>query len=216
MTYILLIKTKDVSCATDQYVLTQEEVKQLSSVDTLIKELKKMRDNERNKINIAEVRGFDEGYQEGYLESRNEMKTLFTEHLEATFKRIMEVHTLSQQSIIDLAFNITRKIASEIGPEAMITGIINRAVKNLKLDKTLEITVNSEIAQDIDQKLRNYLSVNNNDTYPVIEVIPDPDIGILDCIIRSDSGETEASFEQQLNALENKLSRVERDSRLNT
>jgi flagellar biosynthesis/type III secretory pathway protein FliH len=206
----MLIKTKDVSYASDKLVLTQEQVRQLSTVDSLVQETRNIRDNELKMIKASEEHGFQKGYREGYQVILNEMKTLFIEHLESTTQRVIETHTISQQSIIELALNITRKISTEVGPDDMITGIIHRAVKNLKSDKPLEIKVNEQLAEDIEKKIINYLQANSNEPYVAIEVIPDPNMGILDCIIKSDYGETDASFEQQLNAVEEQLSRAAR------
>jgi flagellar biosynthesis/type III secretory pathway protein FliH len=211
----MLFNTSDVSCATDQLVLTLEQAKQFEKLDCLIDEINQLRENEHDHIKSAKENGFDQGYKEGLNVSRKEMNLLFSEYLESITRRVIEEHTLSQQDILELALNITRKIALEIGSEDMIAGIAQRAIKNLKTEKPLEIKVNAEIATTVEQKLSDRKAMNNNGIPINIEVVPDPNIGTLDCIITSDSGVTEASFEQQLKLLEQQLNRVSQGSAIN-
>jgi flagellar assembly protein FliH len=207
MTYIMLFNTSDLSCQTNQLVLTKAQAKHLESTDLLLNEISQLKANEKQAINDAEKEGFQKGYDRGLSVSLKEAKSLFTKYLETITEKVIETHTLSERSILNLALNITQKIALDIGPEDMVTGIAKRAIKNLKSEKTLEIVVNAQIADYVEHKLNNLIE-NDNGLTPHIEVVPDPNIGELDCIIKSDSGVTEASFEQQLQLLKQKLNQV--------
>jgi flagellar assembly protein FliH len=213
MTYILIFNTSELSCETDQLVLTQAQAKHIDSTELLLNEISGLKDSEQKKVKDAESNGFKKGCDEGLSISLKEAKSLFIEYLESISERVIESHTLSEQAILDLALNITQKIALEIGSEDMITGIALRAIKNLKSDKPLEIRVNSGFADSVERKLQ-HLTNSNNGSIPHIEVVPDPNIGELDCIITSDSGVTEASFDQQLHLLKQQLIHVTQTSSL--
>jgi flagellar biosynthesis/type III secretory pathway protein FliH len=211
MTYILLFNNTLNSCETDQLILSKEQAKHIETSEQLLQEISELKKTEKNCINAAELKGFSNGYNKGLNKSLDEAKSHFIEYLASITRRVIETHTLSEKSILDLAINITQKIAHEVGSENMIAGIAQRAIKNLKSEEPLEIRVNSELAEYVKQKVKDLLHSNSGLT-PHIEVIPDPNIGKLDCIITSDSGVTEASFEQQIYVLKENINKLTKKS----
>jgi flagellar assembly protein FliH len=214
MAFITLINHTEGSCATDQLVLSQSQVNKIESIETLLTELKQLKDSKLERLRYFEKKGYEEGYIKGLSNSARDVKQLFSQYLDSTTESVIETHTLTQQSILDLALNITRKIADELGPEEVVTGIAQRAVNQLKSDNPIEIKVHTDHAENVKQRLDS-LNANHKGIKPTIEVIPDHNIGELDCVISSDLGVTEASFEKQLKSLERQLGRAVKTSNIN-
>lgn len=207
MAFITLINNRGLTCATDQMVLTPAQVESIENIANLQRTFSRIRDIELKLIENAKAEGYEKGYQEGLSASVKDVKLLFTEFLDSTIESMIETHTLTQKSILELALNVTRKIAEEIGPETVITGIAHRAINQLKAEKPIEIKVHAELADTVKQKLESRRPRHDANT-PLVEVIPDPSMGQFDCVITSDLGVTEASFEQQLKSLDHQLGRA--------
>ena len=171
----------------------------------LVEEIQKYKNDEVCKVNEAEKQGYENGYNDGVATGYKEVKEQFTDYMETTCKQIISLHTLTKESILNLALEITRKIATNIGSEDVILGIASNALSNYKRDESIKIKLNDVHTEELINNIKNLTKSNGL----IIEVIPDQSIGELDCIIISESGVTDASFETQLKTLEQHLKKVQ-------
>jgi flagellar biosynthesis/type III secretory pathway protein FliH len=202
----MLIKKSDLECTVNKLVLTKDEALQFRKVENLLHECESLRDKENEAVEIAKTQGYESGYKEGLNDGIDGLSEKFKEHIINMSKNIEQIHTLSDERVLELALNITKKIALDIGPEDMITGIAKSALKKMKSDSNIEIKVNPEMVEVLDNNIKHTIQKSNNNVN--IEIIPDKKLGKLDCIISSESGVTEASFSQQLNLLKQKINRA--------
>jgi flagellar assembly protein FliH len=205
MTFITIVNTPALNIATDQHILDKDQVRSVNNIHHLVKEIEALRDDQLKACKEAKEQGYENGYKEGMEKSYKESKHLFSEFLAKTSDEIINTHTLQRKDIVDLAIEITKKIVSNIESDEIVVGIAENAISHYGKKESIKIKVNSEIADKIKIKLSRKSTIS--DEYPKIEIVEDPKISELDCIIMSESGVTDASFDEQLKKLERHLVR---------
>jgi flagellar biosynthesis/type III secretory pathway protein FliH len=203
MTYVTILNSELLTCLSDQIVISKEEVRCINDINSLVQELQSLTNRISEDKQEAEENGFNEGYSEGLRISQKDAKEQFIEYLDKLTDDVYEKITLQKSEIIDLAIEITKKIVSSIDSDEVVTSIAKTAVSQFKEQDSIKIQVNSEIAEAIQTRLKDKRI--NADVFPKLEIVNNPNVGILDCIITSEHGVIDASFNEQLKTLKHRL-----------
>jgi flagellar biosynthesis/type III secretory pathway protein FliH len=203
MTYVTLINTPILNCSSDNKVISKDQVRSINDLQSLVDEMRILKDKQVNRNKEAEQHGFNAGYDEGLRKSQIDAKKQFSDYLAKTAVEIEEQLVLQRSTIVDLAIEITKKIVSSIDSEEIVLGIASKAVTRFKEGDTLKVQVNCDIAENIKTKL--YARCCDTDVNSNIEIVANPNLDVLDCIIKSEHGEIDASFTEQINTLKNHL-----------
>jgi flagellar biosynthesis/type III secretory pathway protein FliH len=206
MTYVTLINTPVLNIATDQNVINKDQVKCINDIHLLVNEIKLLRDEQLATRKLAEKEGFNVGYKEGLEKSLNDTKKQFSDYLIRTTEEINDKLTIQKNTIVQLAIEITKKIVTSMNSEEIVMCIVSNAIKFFREGEGLKVQINKVIANNIKEKIQAKYSHDNMS--PNIEVIEDPNIDTLDCIITSEYGVTDASFKEQIKALERHLKKA--------
>jgi flagellar assembly protein FliH len=204
MTYITILNNDLVTCATDQLILSKNEIKELNTIDKLLSELTELKESEESKLHAVRQEAYQDGFNEGLNEGKKELSCQFREYLKDTTHNVYLNSMESEETIINLATEIIRKIASDFNSKDVITGIVSTAIKEHKHFNQLEIRVNPIYVEYLKDTVSN-LNENGSRKVVSIDIIGDPEMGDLDCVIKTESGTTVASFDEQLNQLKNLL-----------
>jgi flagellar assembly protein FliH len=204
MTYITILNNGLVTCATDQIILSKNEIKELNTIDKLLSELMELKESEESKLHLLRQEAYQDGFNEGLNEGKNELSCQFRDYLKDITHNVYLNSMESEETIINLATEIIRKIASDFNSKDIITGIVSTAIKKHKHFNHLEIKVNPIYVECLKDTVS---SINENSSQKVLslDIVGDPDMADLDCVIKTESGTTVASFDEQLNQLKNLL-----------
>jgi flagellar biosynthesis/type III secretory pathway protein FliH len=205
MTYVTLIKTPILNCSTSQLVITKDQVRCINKINLLVDEIKALLEEQKTVKVTAEEKGYYLGYKVGLERSQKDNSNLFSEYLIELSEEVISKCNIQKNTIIDLALAITKKIVSSMDSEEIIMGITNKAISHFKEKEKIKIQVNSKIAKSIKTKLQD--KYGSDDSSPYIEIIDDPSIDLLDCIITSEYGVVDASFNEQLQVLKHHLAK---------
>ena len=206
MSYIAIINNEVLSCSTRRLVLSQSEVSELTTIEELTNEILKLKSSEENRVSQSITDGYQSGYLEGLNQGLTDLNEQFREYLKDLTENIYISNIESDEVIMNLSVQVIKKIASEIGNEEMIRSIALTAIQRLKHSSHLEVRVNSKYADLLKQNLEA-ISESASYAFSSLEVIADAGLDDLDCIIKTESGTTIASFEEQLNILRDQFKR---------
>lgn len=92
-----------------------------------------------------------------------------------------------------LALEVVRRIAGEVGPEAIVSGLAVTALDRLLPDAAVIVRVPHAAATAVEARLRGRFEAT---------IIGDADLAPTDCIIKTGEGRVQAGLETQLAALE--------------
>lgn len=205
MTFVTLINSEVLNCSSDKIVITKDEVRCLNDIHILLSDIEILKNIEQKNKLVAEKNGLQAGYSEGLKLSQIEAKSEFEAYLAKISYEINEKISVQRNTIIDLAIEITKKVVACIDSDEVVTGIASKAVTQFKKQDSVKIQVHTELAENIKTKLREKCSSSGAESYPNIEVIQNPNLDVLDCIISSEYGVIDASFNEQIKRLKHHL-----------
>ncbi|MCG8027067.1 MAG: hypothetical protein N0E59_04725 [Candidatus Thiodiazotropha taylori] len=163
-----------------------------------------MKISEETKLKKSIQEGYEAGYKEGLIKSEEDLNLKFESFLTELINNISINRIETDQEIIELACEVINKIASNIKPNEMLQSMAVSAINKLQNKRELQINVNPQHVEELQKTIRS-LNHNGTDEYFAIDVRPDKTLGQLDIIIKSQSGETIASFSDQLNLIRDNM-----------
>ena len=185
-------------------MLSNEDVLKLSSADNVLEYIRSIKTNEESNIKKSVRDGYEAGYKDGLKQAEKKLNDQFKTYLNEITDSIYTNRIETDQEIIELACEVTKKIASDIGPKEMLSSLAATAIQNLNNKRNLQIKVNPLHAQELQTKLDSFFKDGTGDESR-IEILPDKNLGDLDIVIKTQVGETIASFDDQLRLLKNNL-----------
>jgi flagellar biosynthesis/type III secretory pathway protein FliH len=199
MAYITIINNETVTCATDSVVILEDDVKQIDEITHLTHQIKELQGSESDRITKSEHKGYQEGYEQGLKQGQEDLNEKFKEYLKGIIEDVSIKSSEIDKIALNLAFEVVRKIVDNIGNDAVIIGIASNAIRKLKQHDSLEIRVNPEYVESLKQSLTNQSDEQVENTR--LDIVGDPKLDFLDCVIKTEAGMTIASFEEQLRVI---------------
>lgn len=194
MTYLLIASAPGAALLTDQPVIPREDAAQIETAAELVAlaqaRLAVVEDYRTAQGQAGHAEGFSAGYEEGRaLAAREAAEIVARLHGE------MEAARAQMRSATGrLALDVVRRIATELGPEATLAALTERAVRDVLPDAPITVHVAPASVGAVTTRL-----------WPIgvpIEVQSDETLAPGDCIIETAAGRSHAGLEVQLAALE--------------
>lgn len=194
MSFHLIAAAPGAALLLDQPVIRREDVATVRSAAEVIALAEtRLADVDAYRAAQAEAgraEGFKLGYDEGRaLAAREAAETIARLHEEMT-----HVREQLRAATGKLALDVVRRIAVELGPEATLAALAERAVRDVLPDAPITVHVAPASVGAVTTRL-----------WPIgaaIEVQPDETLAPGDCIIETAAGRSHAGLEVQLAALE--------------
>jgi flagellar biosynthesis/type III secretory pathway protein FliH len=204
MSFLLVINSDVATCSTDNLLISNDDVLKLSSTENVLEYVSKLKHSEESNIKKSVEDGYEAGYKEGLEIAERKLNELFKNYLNELTANILTNRIETDRDIIELACDVTKKIAADIHPDEMLKSLAITAIQNLNNKRNLVIKVNPGHVKELKETLERVSSEGNGELSR-IEVKPDQSLATLDLIIMSDVGETIASFDDQLNLVKNNM-----------
>jgi flagellar assembly protein FliH len=204
MSFLVLISNDVATCSTDNLLISNEDVLKISSAENVLDYVRTLKQSEESNIKQAVQDGYEAGYKDGLEKAESRLNELFKTYLNDLTESIFTNRVEADHEIIELACDVTKKIAAGIGPDEMIEKLAITAIQNLSNKRNLQIRVNPDYAAALQEKLM-VIARNSNSDLSTMEVKSDPMLGSLDVIIKTQAGDTIASFDDQLKMLKSNM-----------
>lgn len=194
MSYVLLASAPTATLLSDRAIIPAADVARLSTAAELLETLEAHRDAVGR---AARAEGFETGKAEGLdRAAAHTAETIAEAHrvLDAERERL-------RGQAAGLALEIVRRIAAELGPDATVAALAERAVRDLLPQEPIRVRVAAERVGSVSARL-----------WPIherVEVTAEPGLGPDECLIDTPSGHVRAGLAVQLAALEKAFDRLE-------
>lgn len=194
MTYLLLASAPGAALLTDQTVIPREDTARVESAVEMVAlaqaRLAAVDAYRETQAKAGHAEGFAAGYEEGRaLAAREAAETVARLHGEMEAAR-----DHLRAAVGRLALDVVRRITTELGPEATLAALTERAVRDVLPDAPITVHVAPASVGAVTTRL-----------WPIgvpIEVQADETLAPGDCIIETAAGRSHAGLEVQLTALE--------------
>lgn len=194
MTYLLIASAPGAVLLTDQTVIPREDAARVESAAEMVAlaqaRLAVVDDYRAAQGQAGHAAGYAAGYEEGRaLAARETAEVVARLHGEMELAR-----EHMRASTGRLALDVVRRITTELGPEATLAALTERAVRDVLPDAPITVHVAPASVGAVTTRL-----------WPIgvpIEVQADETLAPGDCIIETAAGRSHAGLEVQLAALE--------------
>ncbi|ODB95054.1 hypothetical protein A3197_16950 [Candidatus Thiodiazotropha endoloripes] len=204
MSFIVIFNSAYITCCSDNLILSPNDIVKLSSSENVLDYIRSLKNIEENKLKQSIKEGYEAGYKEGFKKAEKDLNTQFKSYLEDLTESIISSRIETDQEIVALACNVIKKIAENIKPSEMVQSLAITAINNLQNKRELQIKVNPEYVEDLQQKIHS-INQTGNDDYSGLDIRSDQSLGKFDIIIKSQTGETIASFDDQLKLIKENM-----------
>ena len=197
MSYVLLASAPTAVLLSDQAIIPAKDVGRLETAAELVEALEAHRDAVTCH---ARAEGFEAGRAEGLDHAaRHVAETL------AEIHRVLDAERARLRGqAASLALDIVRRIAVDLGPDATVAALAERAVRDLLPQEPIRVRVAAERVGAVSARL-----------WPIherVEVAAEPGLSPDECLIDTPSGHVRAGLDVQLAALEAVFARVETEA----
>lgn len=194
MSFVLIASGPSFAALAETPVVPREQVRPLADAAALLAEAEARLAAVDAAVEAArveaEARGFAAGLAQGRAEAAAETARRLVE-LDAGTER---ERAAVRAGVGRLALDVVRRITAELGPEATVAALAQRAVREVLPEQPLVVRVRPEAVGETAARL-----------WPLgaaIEVQGDEALGPTDCVLETPGGRTLASLDVQLAALE--------------
>lgn len=194
MTVTVIAAGAGVAALTDSWRIPREQVQALRDGVSLLRESDRRLATSLSEIEFRKASARRAGFALG----REEGRRLAAEESAAALaalgaEKVREIAAL-QESVGHLALEIVRRVAGELDAGVLLPALVDRAVREVLPDQPVSVRVPPQLVGLVETRL---FPING-----AIEVVGDPDLTELDCVLETANGRVQASLEAQLAALE--------------
>ena len=197
MSYVLLASAPTAALLSDQAVIPAKDVARLETAAALVETLEAHRDAVARH---ARAEGFEAGRAEGLDRAARQVAETLAE-----IHRVLEAERARLRGqAASLALDIVRRITVELGPDATVAALAERAVRDLLPQEPIRVRVAAERVGAVSARL-----------WPIherVEVAAEPGLGPDECLIDTPSGHVRAGLDVQLAALEAVFARIDTEA----
>jgi len=180
-------------------VVSAEDWSRLGELDTLLARVNALYDEATADIAQARERGHAAGFSEGLKRVEQQM----TEQLAALNERRARVLAEASGRVIDLACAIVARIAPGFDAKTVVPPLVMRAVEAAQAEQFLLIRVHPSVRESVAAGLGAVRQAHP--AVGVIELVDDPSLDPLSCVVVSEAGEVRAGVAQQIEAIRTAL-----------
>lgn len=143
---------------------------------------------------------------EGLIEGRERGLRDCARAMQALVKARSAVTEELRRRAGEVAIGVVRHIAPSIGAERLVASLVAEAMQRMVFEPHLLVRIHPDVVEPA----RREIQALGAAVPPDIEIIGDPELGRLDCIIESEGGVVRAGFNEQLEQTRRILAAAER------
>ena len=193
MTLYLIAANGAATLATDAPVIRAADVGALRTAAAAVTAAGQLHGRGEEMAAAAKSAGHAAGHEAGMTEGRDAAAAEAREKLFAMTMALSAERARLRADVSSLALQVVRRIAGEIGDEAMVVALAAKATDELLPDESATVRVSPEAFATVQAKLR---------TRPSLTVVGDASVGANDCLIETPLGISHAGLDVQLAAVE--------------
>ena len=200
MSFLALHSSRQTSLATDRLWLSADELSACEDARVLLQRLELLVARREAEQAAAREQAVAEGRDQGRREAlAQEAARLWDAWDAAARSAQVDLHTL-RGALVALSLQVVQRIATELGPAAVMAAIAEQAARELLPDSATIVRVHPDVAAAVRERIGALPGV--------LEVRADASLGRCDCALSTPAGQRLAGLPAQLD----RLAAVWRDS----
>jgi len=199
---MLLINKKDFSLESDRRVVKAEEAATVVAAADIIAEAEadaaRIREEAKAAFEEEKRRGYEKGLEDGKLEISMQKLDL----VDSSVKFMESV----ESKMADVVMKALKSCVVEIGDKEMIYQIVRKTMRAvIRTQRQVTLKVSPEMVAAVKERVA--LLKADYPTVETLDVVEDPRLKGVSCVLETEAGVADASVETQLAAIERSIQR---------
>ena len=193
MSFLALHSSRQTSLATDRLWLSADDISACEDARVLLQRLEQLVARREAELAAAREQALAEGRDQGRREVlAQEAARLWDAWDAAARSAQVDLDTL-REALVALSLQVVQRIASELGPAAVMAAIAEQAARELLPDSATIVRVHPDVAAAVRERIGALPGV--------LEVRADASLGRFDCMLSTPAGQRLAGLPAQLDRL---------------
>jgi flagellar biosynthesis/type III secretory pathway protein FliH len=209
VSYIALVNDKTYTLSTSNKVINANDIEILADVAAAGEHVQSLLSTVQQRVEEQSQQGYDEGYAKGMAEAQKSIDQTVSQELVRLHQRYIRERQQMADNAIVLAGQMVKRIAGELGDEAVIAAVAKTAAEEFVAAgqaKKLFIRVPMGCVAIVKEKLQTSALINASELNQWVETVADESLQGTQCLIETEMGSCNAGLDEQLDVLTQQLS----------
>lgn len=196
MSNFIKIKPLETDLKVGEKIIKAHDYAYFVKAQTLAKEIEIEKKQNDLAATQALLKAVQNGISQGAKESRRQLSEQMLKASSDTIGQLAKV----EKDLLDVVISAVRKIIDDYDNNELALAMVRNGLKLVCKSQRVIVRVNPD---KMDQLMQGLKTLNHNIDF--LEIMPDKDLAMGDCILESDLGIVRASLEEQLQHIENSI-----------
>ncbi len=155
---------------------------------------------EKKKSELAATQALLKAVQNGIAQGAEESRRQLAEQMLNAASNATTQLAKVEKDLLDVVINSIRKIIDDYDNDELVLAMVRNGLKLVCKSQRVIVRVNPEKMDKLMQGLKN---INHNIDF--LEIMPDKELALSDCVLESELGIVRASLEEQMQAIESAI-----------
>jgi type III secretion protein L len=196
MSNFIKIKPLETDLKSGERVIKAHDYAYFIKAQTLAKEI----EIEKKQNDLAATQALLKAVQNGILQGAEESRKQLSEQMLKVSSDTVAQLAKVERDLLDVVISAVRKIIDDYDNNELALAMVRNGLKLVCKSQRVIVRVNPD---KMDQLMQGLQTLSHNIDF--LEIMPDKDLAIGDCVLESDLGIVRASLEEQLQHIEKSI-----------
>ncbi len=199
MSNFIKIKQLDTELKPGERIIKANDYANFVKAEQLVKESER----EKKKSELASTEALLKAVKKGIEQGEEESRRLLSEQMLKASSDIVSQLAKVEKDLSIVVINAVRKIIDDFDDDQLALAMVKNGLKLVCKSQRVVVRVNPE---KMDVLMQGIVSIDHNIDF--LEIMPDVNLAVGDCVLESDIGIVRASVEEQLAHIENSIKKL--------
>ena len=199
MSNFIKIKQLDTDLKPGERIIKANDYANFVKAEQLVKESER----EKQKSELASTEALLKAVKNGIKQGEEESRRLLSEQMLKASSDVVSQLAKVEKDLSTVVVNAVRKIIDDFDDDQLALAMVKNGLKLVCKSQRVVVRVNPE---KMDVLMQGIMSLDHNIDF--LEIMPDVNLAVGDCVLESDIGIVRASVEEQLTHIENSIKQL--------
>lgn len=199
MSNFIKIKQLETDLKSGERIIKAKDYADFVKVKVLVRDM----EHEKKKSELDSTQALLKAVKNGIKQGEEESNRLLSEQMLQASSAVVGQLAKAEKDLANVVINAVRKIIDDYDDDELALAMVKNGLKLVCKSQRVAVRVNPE---KMDMLMQGLMSLDHNIDF--LEIMPDTNLPVGDCVLESDIGIVRASVEEQLAHIESSIKKV--------
>ena len=199
MSNFIKIKQLETDLKSGERIIKAKDYADFVKIKVLVREM----EHEKKKNELDATQALLKAVKNGIKQGEEESNRQLSEKMLQASSTVVRQLAKAEKDLANVVINAVRKIIDDYDNDKLALAMVKNGLKLVCKSQRVVVRVNPE---KMDMLMQGLMSLEHNIDF--LEIMPDTNLPIGDCVLESDIGIVRASVEEQLSYIETSIKKV--------